>query len=82
MWEDDYNKQGGRWLIANQQIRLVDEGSSDRHPLLLATRELTGEQMQAIFQTDRRENFLGRGERLTAGDPGDNQRDGRVFDGG
>ena len=73
--------QGGCRLIANQQIRLVDQGSSDRHSLLLATRELTGEQMQAIFQTDRRENFLRHGERLTARDSGDNQRNGRVLDG-
>src|SRR5258706_12086686 len=44
-------------LVGEQDQRSVDEGARDRHPLLLSTRELTGEAVRLLRQADEVEDL-------------------------
>src|SRR5271169_2857635 len=42
-----------RWLVGEEQDRLVDEGAGDGNALLLATRQLEGIRMHLVMQAHR-----------------------------
>ncbi len=46
-------RRGG--LVAEDEVRFVDEGAGDGHPLLLAPRELRGKGMGAFGEAELRE---------------------------
>lgn len=44
--------QVGRGLVSENDARVVGESSGDRHPLLLATRQLIGPEGKPVTKTD------------------------------
>ena len=71
---------GGRF-ITDQQPGFVDQGSSDRNPLLLSSGKLIGHQMHSFFQADGSQNVLCGLKCLFARGSGNDQRDRRILDG-
>ena len=46
-----------RWLIRNQDFRIVDDRTSNRNPLLLPTGQFIREWADLVFQSDKIQNF-------------------------
>src|SRR5258708_33462525 len=81
---DDQPAGGGvevsGWLVGEQQLRPGDESAGDRHPLLLASRELPGIMGQTMAEADRGEASGGSGKRVAPTVELQRYRD--VFEGG
>ena len=68
-------------FVGEQQFWLTDARSSDRHALLLPTRQLIGLVVHPIGEVDPSEHLFGARSALRPGDPRVLQREHHVFDG-
>src|SRR5260370_27079915 len=72
----------GKRLVEQQDLRRGNQGSRQRHALLLATRKLPWKPRRKSLHVDKFEQFFGFGMALRLGDASHLQRESDVIDQG